>query len=126
RDAESPSRRAAPRTSRRLSRVAGWQRRVSARRPCLLSRREREPERGARSWCAGDADVPAVGLYQLLGDEQPQPRAAGWAAGQAEVLLEDGLLVLERDAGSRVPHLEAHLAAGDRGAHRHGAPLRAV
>ena len=92
----------------------------------LFDGRQREPERAALPCLAGDTDLAAVGLDDLLGDEEAQPGAGRAAAGHAEELLEDGVLELLGDAGAGVADLEDDVAVVAAGAHHHLAAGRGV
>src|SRR5262249_25799896 len=95
--------------------------------PLVNPNGQREGERRPLAYLALDPDPPPVQLDELLGQRQPEPRALllpGVVPADLAELLEDGRLVLGRDADPRVADGDRDDIRGRRGGEAHSPPLR--
>src|SRR4051812_31184460 len=94
--------------------------RCESARGLLGSERHGEPERRSVPGLAIDADVAAVRMDDLARDEQPEAGSAGRSARDGDVLVEDRLPVVRRDARAVIVDLEAEDVALGQAADRDG------
>src|SRR5437879_355267 len=89
-------------------------------RRCCCARavdRQEHGERGARAGCALDGDLAAHHAREAPRQRQAEPDALGLAVVRPELVedLEDRLVLLGRDPGTRVEHADGRAAVGERG-----------